>query len=257
WSQGQNTVPVLISKDYLALYNFGFAPSQGLPQVTPATVSKLNMELRLSGSGRQKTFNGRIVGFSDRINSILVPPDFMKWANENFGGDGGQTSRLILKVKNPLSKEFQAFLAEKNYEVSTGRLIGSQFGVLLRVVLGVVWAMGLLILTLSMLVFTLNFQLLVAQSAPEIRLLLETGHFPRQISGLLGKRFTTMFGGVLLAVFLAMLALRVWQVQYFENQGFELTSGLHFWVWALGGGFCILLLLVNLANIRRSVSNLA
>ncbi|MBK9014954.1 MAG: hypothetical protein IPM82_13240 [Saprospiraceae bacterium] len=256
WSEGQNQVPVLISRDYLALYNFGFAPSQGLPQVTPSTVGKLNMEITISGQGRKQSFNGKIVGFSDRINSILVPPDFMAWANANFGGEPGLTSRLILKVQNPLSKDFQSFLKEKNYEVSAGRLIGSQFGVLLKVVLSVLWAMGLLILALSMLVFALNFQLLIAQSRPEIRLLLETGHYPSQVSGLLSKRFSIQFGVVLFLVFVALFALRYWQVGYFEEQGFEIKPGLDILVWMIGLAFCTVLLLINVANIRRSVSRL-
>jgi hypothetical protein len=253
WSEGQNSLPVLISKDYLALYNFGFAPSQGLPQVTPSTVGKLNMEITISGNGKKQLFSGRIVGFSERINSILVPPDFMIWANANFGGETGLPSRLILKVDNPLSKDFQVFLKEKNYEVSTGRLIGSQFGVLLKVVLSALWAMGLLILTLSMIVFVLNFQLLVAQSRAEIRLLLETGHFPKQISDLLSKRFTLLFLGVLLMVFMALIGSRIWQVGYFENQGFDLESNLDPKVWGVGFVFCTGLLWLNIFNIKRAV----
>lgn len=256
WSEGQNTIPVLISKDYLALYNFGFAPSQGLPQLTPATISKLNMDITVSGQGKKQNFTGKIVGFSDRINSILVPAVFLEWANSNFGTEPGLASRLILKVQNPMSKDFQSFLKEKGYEVSAGRLIGSQFGVLLKVVLGVLWVMGLLILALSMLVFTLNFQLLIAQSRPEIRLLLETGHFPKQISGLLTKRFSFQFAAIILVVFAALIALRSWQVVYFEKQGFELKAGLDSLVWMVGLGFSSLLLLLNIGNIRRAVAKL-
>ncbi|MBK8563580.1 MAG: hypothetical protein IPN76_09590 [Saprospiraceae bacterium] len=253
WSEGQNTLPILISKDYLALYNFGFAPSQGLPQVTPSTISKLNMEISISGNGKKQEFSGRIVGFSERINSILVPPDFMAWANANFGGEAGPTSRLILKVDNPMNKELQAYLKEQGYEVSTGRLIGSQFGVLLKVVLSVLWAMGFLILALSMFVFILNFQLLIAQSRPEIRLLLETGHFPRHISRLLTKRFSVLFCSVLVLVFGVLIGTRAWQVSYFDNQGFELENGLDSKVWTIGLVFSAGSLILNIFNIKRAV----
>ena len=73
WSKGDPEIPVILSRDYLALYNFGFAPSQGLPQFTPNTISKVSMDVNISGNGLRKTFQGRIIGFSDRINSILVP----------------------------------------------------------------------------------------------------------------------------------------------------------------------------------------
>jgi hypothetical protein len=257
WSEGQKDVPVLISRDYLALYNFGFAPSQGLPQVTPSTIQRLKMDVRISGNGRQQTFGGKIVGFSDRINSILVPPAFMEWANKNFGGGGQPPSRLILKVENPLSKELKSFLKENSYEESSGRLIGGQFGILLNLVLGIVMVLGMLILLLSVLVFILNFQLLIAQGAADIRLLLETGHFPRQVSNLLNRKLAFLFGGVILAVFGILIAARMGFVNYFENQGFALSAGLNFWVWAAGIGFSVLLLAINFINIRKSVLKLA
>ncbi len=257
WSEGQNEVPVLISRDYLALYNFGFAPSQGLPQITPSTIQRLKMDIRISGNGRQQTFNGKIVGFSDRINSILVPPAFIHWANRNFGGDGLPPSRLILKVKNPLSKELKTFLKENSYEESSGRLIGGQFGVLLNLVLGIVMVLGLLILLLSVLVFVLNFQLLIAQGATDIRLLLETGHYPRQISNLLNRKLAILFGGIIIAVFGILIAARLGFVHYFENQGFALNAGLNFQVWLTGITFSGLLVVINFINIRNSVLKLA
>ena len=36
WRPGQKDVPLIMSRDYLALYNFGFAPSQGLTTIHPA-----------------------------------------------------------------------------------------------------------------------------------------------------------------------------------------------------------------------------
>jgi hypothetical protein len=254
WREGQQSVPVILSKDYLALYNFGFAPSQGLPQLTPATIQRLKMELRISGNGRQQTFEGQIVGFSERINSVLVPPDFMAWANQHFGSGGKEPSRLILKVDNPLAKDLRTFLQKHNYELSTGKLIGGQFGVLLKIVLGVLTVFGLLILLLSMLIFILNFQLLVAENADDIRLLQQTGHFPRQISGLLTRKFAFLFGGTLLAVLATMLAARWVTIQYFKNQGFMLKFNLHPLVWLLGLVFAAGVVFIMLFNMRRSVA---
>ena len=39
WHEGSAEVPIVLSKDYLALYNFGFAPAQGLPQFTAGQTS--------------------------------------------------------------------------------------------------------------------------------------------------------------------------------------------------------------------------
>jgi hypothetical protein len=257
WSEGQKDLPIIISRDYLALYNFGFAPSQSLPQITPNTIKRLAMDVRLSGNGRNATFQGRIAGFSDRINSILVPPTFMKWSNETFGsGEPVGAARLILKVDNPLSKAFQEFLKKSGYEVSSGRLIGSQFGVLLRLILVVIAGFGLLILVLSVLIFLLIFQLLVAQGAEDIRLLLQIGYAPKFLINKLNRKFLLVFGGVMILVFLALLGGRILLGNYFEKQGFPFEVSLHTWVWLLGTGLAMLLFWLNMTNIRRSVFRL-
>ena len=40
--------------------------------------------IMMRGNGRVEQYKGNIVGFSNRLNTILVPQSFMKWANENF-----------------------------------------------------------------------------------------------------------------------------------------------------------------------------
>ena len=66
-------------ENYLSLYNFGFAQSQGLPVLSKGLIDKFTFGLRLSGNGKEATFSSRIVGFSAKINSILVPEDFLSW----------------------------------------------------------------------------------------------------------------------------------------------------------------------------------
>lgn len=51
----------------------------------------MTLDVRLSGRGRTERMKGRIVGFSNRLNTILVPQAFMEWANATLG-DGGQTA---------------------------------------------------------------------------------------------------------------------------------------------------------------------
>lgn len=56
-------VPVIISKDYLTLYNFGFAASRGMPQISEELIGMLPLRLSLSGNGHQQWVDARIVGF--------------------------------------------------------------------------------------------------------------------------------------------------------------------------------------------------
>ena len=257
WKKGDPEIPVILSRDYLALYNFGFAPSQGLPQFTPNTIGKLSMDVNISGNGLRKTLQGRIIGFSDRINSILVPQSFMNWANENFGEtQKPQSSRLILRTNNPYSSELSEYLEQNKYEVSSGRLIGGQLTTLLQNIISIVAVIGVIIVLLSVLIFILNFQLIISQSKEDIRLLLQLGYKTRQISEVLTRYLAYLFAGVLLATLLVLFISRFWFVSWFSNQGFDIPGGLHFGVYAAIILFSATSIVLNIQNIRKNVSRL-
>lgn len=253
WEEGDSRLPIILSRDYLALYNFGFAPSQGLPQFTPGTIQKVSMEIILKGPSQRQSFSGQIVGFSDRFNSILVPQEFMDWANEAFGSGEALPSRLILEVDNPLSRDLNNFLDEQNYEISSGRLIGGQFTTLISLVLGILGFIGLTIVLLAFLIFSLNFQLLIARARQKISLLIQIGYRRRQIYGLLENRLLRQFLIVLVFTLIALTLWRFFQVQWLYNQGFSVSAWPHWAVILLAVLFSALFIFLNFRSIRRSV----
>lgn len=254
WHDGQQEVPIIMSKDYLALYNFGFALSQGLPQFTPATIRQVTVDVTIRGNGREQTFAGRIIGFSDRINSILVPNRFMQWANAQFGDQPEVgTSRILLKVKNPYDKRLTEYLNDKGYELSTGRLVGGRMASILNAVISTVSVIGVILMVLSLLVFILNYQLIISKSAPDIRLLLQIGYRPSQITQVLRGSLLRLLGGVFLTVIIALILVRLGILKWFTEQGFELSSMYHVLVIGIGLVLMTLILIVNFNNIKRSV----
>ena len=48
WQPGQETVPLIFSSDFLEIYNV-FAPAQGLPQISPQTITSVNIILECAG----------------------------------------------------------------------------------------------------------------------------------------------------------------------------------------------------------------
>jgi len=244
WKEGGKDIPVIISRDYLALYNFGFAPSQGLPPITQNTITKVPVDVTINGRGLTKTFKGKIVGFSDRFNSVLVPQSFMDWANKNYGSSPNKTiSRLILKTSNPYSKELQTFLSNKNYEVSRGKLIGGQFGILLKLVLGLIAFIGLVLVFLSILLLLLQFELLITQANKDIALFLQLGYQPKHISDFLNKRMLLTFGAVLLAALVLLIIVHFLIAAWLETQSIIIPSLIH-WIVVLvalliGGLFAV------------------
>ena len=254
WYEGQNEIPIIMSKDYLALYNFGFALSQGLPQFTPSTISQVSVDITIRGKGREQVFAGRIIGFSERINSILVPERFMKYANDNFGDqpDIG-ASRLLLKVKNPYDKNLTRFLEEKGYEISSGRLIGGRLTTILNAVISSVFVIGFLLMILSVIVFILNYQLIISKSAPDIRLLLQIGYRPSQITSVLRGSLMKLLGSVFFIIIIALIFTRYLLLNWMESQGFELNVPYHSLVIFTGIALMLLITTINFFNIKKSV----
>ncbi|MEN9569941.1 MAG: hypothetical protein RL172_1172, partial [Bacteroidota bacterium] len=120
WQPGQNIVPIIISSDYLELYNTVFAPSQDLPQFSAQSISSVMIQLQCFGaSGNVQSFRGNIVGLSDRINSVLVPINFLQWANNQLGSKQPvNPSRVFIKTTDANSTALLNFLQQNNFHVN-------------------------------------------------------------------------------------------------------------------------------------------
>ena len=84
WEENDPIVPIMVPKFYLDLWNFGLAPSrQEYPALSLESASSMPVEIFI-GEDRSQRLVGRFVAFSKRINSVLVPPQFLQWANAQF-----------------------------------------------------------------------------------------------------------------------------------------------------------------------------
>lgn len=180
---GVLVVPIILPRNYLSLYNFGFAQSQSLPQISEGTVSMMDITLRFRGNGLEEYMRGKVVGFSSRINTILVPDDFLRQCNMRFASDEGtRHSRLILEVSNPADDAIPLFMQEKGYEIDEGKLDAGKMMYFLRLVSGIVMAVGILISALSLYILMLSIFLLVQKNTQKLRNLLLIGYSPVRVS---------------------------------------------------------------------------
>lgn len=244
WHSRKKLVPIVIPKDYLRLYNFGFAQSQGLPQLTPGLIGMINFSLRLEGNGKEEVLQGHIAGFSDRLNTILVPQDFMNWANKEFGeGPARDPARLILVTRDPADPALATFLEKNGLDAAEDKLKSGRINALLTKVLSITGALGSVIILLAFLVFFLSFQLIVHRSARDLTILIRLGYAYQKLAwGYIGV-FVVVIGAVLLGTLFALTTLREWASDQFEQAGFEFPEDLHYTTWMLG--FCTAFLLVT------------
>ena len=181
---GQEEVPIIIPRNYLNLYNFGFAQSRGLPQISEGVINMMNLDVRISGGGRRDTYRGRIAGFSNRLNTILVPESFMTWANVHYG-EGGirrEPSRLIVEVDNPADDRIARFFRERGYETEDDKLDAGKTTWFLKVVVGIVLSVGLLISVLSFYILMLSIYLLLQKNTTKLENLLLIGYGPHRVA---------------------------------------------------------------------------
>ena len=181
---GQDEVPIIIPRNYLNLYNFGFAQSRGLPQISEGVINMMNLDVRISGGGRRDTYRGRIAGFSNRLNTILVPESFMTWANVHYG-EGGirrEPSRLIVEVDNPTDDRIARFFRERGYETEDDKLDAGKTTWFLKVVVGIVLSVGLLISVLSFYILMLSIYLLLQKNTTKLENLLLIGYGPHRVA---------------------------------------------------------------------------
>lgn len=172
WHVGDDTIPLLISRDFLDLYNYGFAVAYRLPQLTPHTVQNLRLSMELGG----ERFTARIAGFSERYNSILVPEAFIAWANDRFASAANEApARVVLHVERPEHRQLAAFLEQKGYETNREKLKNSRLWNLLIILGSFAGVGGAIITILAVLVTAISFQLSMSRHNYEIRLLMHLG----------------------------------------------------------------------------------
>ncbi|MFC2481975.1 MAG: FtsX-like permease family protein, partial [Capnocytophaga granulosa] len=182
WTPSRSFIPIIIPENYLTLYNFGFAESQGLPVLSKGLIDKLTFGLRLSGNGKEAIFSSRIVGFSAKINSILVPEDFLAWANQTYGTPSSRVSRLLVEFHDPSQQEILTYFKAHNYTISKDELELSKMRFFFSSALWTVVGIALLILLLSVAVVILSLHLVLQRNREQIRSLLSIGYTPRQIA---------------------------------------------------------------------------
>ena len=140
------TVPVIMSRDYLSLYNFGFAAAQGMPKISEGEASSVLLMFNLSGNGFRDDVRGRIVGFSNRLNTIIVPEEFMTWANKKYGQGGAlKPLRLIIEVNRPGDPKIQQYMDEHNYNIAGDKTNSGKTYYFLTVIVSIVVIVGVLI----------------------------------------------------------------------------------------------------------------
>ena len=250
YTPGDSLVPVILPRSYIAMYNFGFAQNHSLPKINEGLVGMIDLHIQVQGKGGQGYFKGKVIGFSSKLNTILVPQSFMLWSNNHFSPDSElPPSRLILDVTNPADQRIGTYLEEHNYELEDNNLDAEKTTYFLKLMVTLVMGVGVVISALSFYVLLLSIYLLVQKNTTKLQNLLLIGYSPSRVA-LPYQMLTLVLNlAVLVASFSLLLIIRGYYIDIVETLFPDLPStgvaatlgiGLALFLFVTGINFAIL-----------------
>lgn len=254
WVPGNHEVPVILPRTYINMYNFGYAQSHSLPKISDGLMGMIDFNIFIHGSGHSDSYKGRVVGFSSRLNTILVPQSFMDWSNNYYApGTHDDPTRLIVEVDNPADENITKYIDKKGYEVETDKLDAEKTASFLKMLVSIVMVVGLVISLLSFYILMLSIYLLVQKNSSKLENLLLIGYSPGRVA--LPYQLLTV--GLNIAVLLISLVLIFFVRDYYMGVIITLfpqvDDGSMLPSLAIGLLLFIIVTIINQYAIRRKV----
>lgn len=248
-------VAIILPRDYLALYNFGFAPTRGLPSLDEKTLRMIPLRVTLTGNGKAMTLPGRIAGFSSRITTIGAPESFVAWANREFGGTD-ENSPIRLAVNSPLVSRNQALkeIDELGLSVNGNDGQSERLGNFLNIAATIIIAVGALICILSLGILLLSLSLLIQKTRKTLADLIFIGYTPNALSRFYIKTVAIINAAILLLASAAIaIGASLWQPRL-ASAGFTPSSILP--TIAILAAIVLAVTALNSLQIKRHISRI-
>ncbi len=254
YEPGSKEVPIILPRTYINMYNFGFAQSHSLPKISDGLVGMIDFEIFIQAGGKKEQFKGKVIGFSSRLNTILVPQAFMDWSNHEFAPeDHSDPTRLIVEVGNPADENISQYLDENGYEVETDKLDAEKTTYFLRMMVTMVMVVGLVISILSFYILMLSIYLLVQKNSSKLENLLLIGYSPANVS----KPYQLLTMGlnivVLVVAWVVLFFLRSYYMDFIETLFPDIDEGSMLPAILLGLVLFFIVSVLNIIAIRRKV----
>ncbi len=257
WQPGQTTVPIIFSADFLEMYNV-FAPAQGLPQLSESSIGAVNIILECSApDGSVIKFTGNIVAVSDRLNTVLVPESFLNWGNKMFSTLPEQpAARVYLKTIDANGVALQNYLQQNNYHVNKDKTKFGRIKSTLQAIVAGLGGLAILVVLLSVLLFSFYLQLMISRSKDNLLLLLTLGYSPLWLSKTVAKKWIPVYAIIILA---ALAAAQFFQYMFQKNfiTGQDtLSPYVHLYVIGLAAILFVLCIFANFRLIKKQLYRL-
>ena len=225
-----------------------------LPKISDGLVGMINFDIFIHGNGHADRFKGKVIGFSSRLNTILVPQAFMDWSNNYFApGSHSDPTRLIMQVDNPANEKVTKYIDQKGYEVEDDKLQAEKTTYFLRMIVTMVMVVGLVISVLSFYILMLSIYLLVQKNSSKLENLLLIGYSPSNVARPYQLLTIGLNSGVLLIAWATLYFVRDYYMGVIETLFPDIDSGTMLPAILLGVGLFALVSICNIIAIRHKI----
>ena len=196
-------LPIVLPRDYLALYNFGFASSRGLPKIGENVLTTIPIEISVSGNGLQRDIKAKIAGFSSRLNTIAVPEEFIEWGNATFSRNkSSEPTRIIAEISiSPTDKRVKEYIETNNLEIGGDKSLTTSAGSIIDIITSTLTVIGSVICVLAIGLLIVSIFLLMHKTRSVIYRLV--------VLGFTSKKIILIYFSLFCAVNLLVLGLSI------------------------------------------------
>jgi len=217
-------IPIIISREYLNLYNYGFALNQGLPQISEDFAKKIEVNINIVVNKQNKTYRGKMVGLSDRIHSVLIPKKFLDSLNlaekPQLAHQPKIFNRVLVQVKDSGDESLVSKMKEHNYESNQESLRSAKIKSKLFLVLNLIALLGIFIFALCLYIIVSFIKIQFLEKQEEVSIKNSLGYSPKKMVSDISRQFCISLM-IVLAISLAVIA----GGQYFLAQS-SISNGL-------------------------------
>ena len=245
YTLGTQEVPIILPRTYINMYNFGFAQSHSLPKISDGLMGMIDFNIQIQAGGKKEQFKGKVIGFSSRLNTILVPQAFMDWSNQEF-----------VEVGNPGDENITKYLDDNGYEVETDKLDAEKTTYFLRMMVSMVMIIGLVISVLSFYILMLSIYLLVQKNSSKLENLLLIGYSPNNVAKPYQVLTIALNIVVLIIAWIILFFLRDYYMSFIETLFPDIDEGTMLPAIALGLFLFLIVSILNIVAIRRKVMSI-
>lgn len=257
YEAGSDNVPIILPRTYINMYNFGVARNRSLPQISDGLMGMIDFDIHVRGNGKERSFKGNVVAFSNSLSAILVPQAFMDWSNNEFAPEEDTNpSRLLIEVTNPADEAITTYFDQHGLEMESDKLNAEKTTYFLRLLVSLVVIVGVIISVLSFYILMLSIYLLVQKNTDKLQNLLLIGYSTDKVS-MPYQILTLILNAVVLIIALVIvMILRNYYMNIIQGLYPNINSGTILHSILLGSTLFLIVTLLNTLIIRNKIRNI-